>query len=72
MSRQSLVKIKGFLVATEYFYAATELPEIVSPQSTSYIKTESSRTRGIPCRNIVFHVTTMGHGAASLQGGTHA
>ena len=28
MSQQSLVKTRGFLVATEYFYVATELAKV--------------------------------------------
>ena len=56
MSRQSLVKTKGFLIAIEYFHVATELakvkrfyvaielPEIVSRQSIRYIVTKSSKT----------------------------
>ena len=56
MSRQSLVKTKGFLVATEHFYVvtelakvkrfyvATELLEIALRQSIPYVMAKSSRT----------------------------
>ena len=58
MSRHSSLLLEGFIGATEIsvsqqslvkarsFYVATELPEMMSRQSISYVATESSRTWG--------------------------
>ena len=56
MSRQSLVKAKSFYVMTEYILR----------------RDRGFQDIGLPCRDIVFYVATMGHGAASQQGWTRA
>ena len=50
----------------------TELPEIVSRQGIPYVMTESSRKRGLPCRDIVLYVATVGQGISSQPGYTCA
>ena len=63
--QESLRRYREFNVATELF-------KLVSQQGEPSAATESSRTWGLSCCDIVLYVATMGHEVASQQGGTHA